>query len=298
MIGQALVQFLTMVQQLLSDYVSRAEANGRQTAEIERCKQLYAEFSRIVASLLQGSAHKLPEQVAAALKRAFDIAEQIVEQPLGLVQTQLRDHLYDMAQRPEYAAVAGSMLYEAATALRDTSVKQLVWSQERFRRPFVSRLLHRPYRHVGPADVDIQLVELLTVVHTTSRAAEIALRRLDLTNHPATLLLVGQSASTMSIAPPPSVGGAATARIQLSASPAVMERLRGALVGNAAFLADQSSVALNELAKATRPGGGVNAHTVRANCMKLLHGCAIGMARSERTRDIIATLRDGTVDAA
>lgn len=293
--GQALIQFLTMVERLLSDYVARAEANGRQTAEIERCKQMYAEFSRIVASLLQGSTHQLPEHVMSALKRAFDLAEQIVEQPLELVQAQLRDHMYDMAQRPEYAAVAGSALYEAAAALRDTSVKQLIWSQERFRRPFLSRLLHRPYRHVGPADVDIQLVELLSVVHTTSRAAEIALRRLDLTDHPATLLLARQPASGIGIAPPPSVGGAT---IQLSASPVVMERLRRALMSNAAFLADQSNVALTELAQATRPGGGVNAHTVRANCMKLLHGCAIGMAQSVRTRDVIATLRDGTVDAA
>lgn len=292
-----LSQFLTMVQQLLSDYVSRAEANGRQGAEIERCKRLYAEFTCIAESLMSGPVSKISKEAAAALARALEIVETIIGRPIELIQAQLSDHMYEMSLRPEYAAIPGSALYKAASHLRATATKQFVWSNERFRRPFIATLLHRPYRHVGPADVDIQLVALLVASHETSRAAEGALRRLDLANHPATLLMARQSQGSILIPPTPG-DDAASALIQLSAPRDVMERLRGKLLQAASLLGDQARVTVAELEQATTPGGGIDARIVRENCLKLLRACAIGLAHIEDVREYIANLGSHTVDAA
>ncbi|HEX6819221.1 MAG TPA: hypothetical protein VF120_12665 [Ktedonobacterales bacterium] len=297
MIGQALVQFLTMVQQLLSDYVSRAETNGRQSAEIERYKRLQAEFACIVTSLLHGPDGKLPKDALTALARAFEIVEMIVERPVDLLRAQVGDHLYEMSLRPEYAAIPGSILYNAAAHLRATAANQFAWSNERFRRPFLTALLHRPYRHVGPADIEIQFVALLAAAREMSRAAESALRRLDLATHPATLLLPKQAQPD---APSPAISseGSSSALIKLSAPHDVMERLRSKLVVSASLLGDQSRVTVEELAKATVPGGGVDPRIVRENGLKLLRACAIGIAHIENGRKYIADLNNNTVDAA
>ena len=297
MIGQSLSQFLTMIQQLLADYVSRAEANGRQSAEIERYKRLQAEFACIATSLLHGPAGKLSKDALTALARAFEIVEMIVERPIDLLQAQVGDHLYEMSLRPEYAAIPGSILYNAAVHLRATAAKQFAWSNERFRRPFLAALLHRPYRHVGPADIDIQFVALLAAAHEMSRAAESALRRLDLATHPATLLLPRQTQPD-ALAPAIPGAGSTSALIKLSAPHDVMQRLRSKLIVSAGLLGDQSRVTAEELEKATVPGGGVDPRIVRENSLKLLRACAIGMAHIHDGRKYIADLNNNTVDAA
>ncbi|HKV84994.1 MAG TPA: hypothetical protein VJN88_10585 [Ktedonobacterales bacterium] len=296
MIGAVVNYMICMIQSLLKDYVERAEKNGLQSAELAWYKHRHEEFMRIASSVLSAAGATPGDELTTALGRAFEIFESIVQRSFEFKQEQARDFLYELSLRPDYAATAGSALYAAVGDMRGESATQLQWLASRFHRPLLNQVLRQPYRHVGPADVDVQLAGLLSVVQQTYKAAEYAVRQLDLAHHSLNLLLPKPTAS----APLPSPWdshSAASVEVQMSSTPSVMATLRTDHFATVAFLGEQSANTQASLGVATKPGGGIDAQVVRTNSVKTLRYCLLAAQRVESQRKYIADLASGTVDA-
>lgn len=293
-------QLLFSVERLLADYVARAEQGGKLSAEAERQRSLFGEFQRIVTPLLEANDTTLPKMSADALTKALHLVHLLIEAAETHVQARATEYLRDAALDPARAAEAGSLLCEALVALIALAERQLAWLEARFKQTWWERRRRSDYKRIGPCDLDIRLIELMTALHTTMHDAETALRRLDLLHHPVNDLLLhgkpnGNDSSSLttveSLTP-------RTIVTKTSAPLEIMESLRLAHARAVNLVKSHASDALDIVRGGSHQGGGVDPRAVRTASVMTVRLCVIALKQAQEEHKKLTDYELGIVEAS
>lgn len=280
--SEILSQLLWLIRQLLLDYVERAEKSAQQSADASPSRSLFDEFQRIVTPLLNQRGLTAAAASNEVLEKALKLVATVVTSTETHVRAGATEYLREAALNPVRAAEAGSLLCDALIALITLADGQLVWLDARFKRSWLDRRLSRPYEHIGPSDLDIRLVELMTALHTTTHDAESALRRLDLMHHPVSdFLLKGRGnedeSATLTTSEPLTPRTIVT---MTEASVADMDGLRTTHTGTVKLVKSHATDALNIVQVSRKPGGGVDPRAVRTASVMTVRFCVIALKRA------------------
>lgn len=305
--SQFFTQLMYALERLLNDYVAHAEHSGELNADAARKRSLLAEFKSLVTPILDAHDTTLPKVSDELLSKALGLVATLISSAQTNMRAQATDYLRDAAMNPAHAAEAGSLLREALDALIALAVRQLAWLDERFKRTWWERVRDRTSLHVGPCDLDIRLVELMTALHTTTHDAETALRRLDLRHHPVhDLLLSGKTSGNGSddnasvkavrfLAPEKFV--TKTSADVTSTDAKVMEDLRKTHTSTVTMVKLHATDAREMVIGGTQPGGGVDPRAVRNASVMTVRFCLIALKQAQAEHQRLVDLNDNVIDS-
>lgn len=200
-----LIELLKVIQLTLTLNAEQEKATGRRNVEAEVNRLLLDELKRFLTPLLESGSQELPRVTAATINEARHLANRCIEILSRYAADQAGDYLEDRALSPALAAAAGSRLYKALTDLLAVTEAQEKWLKERFSQPFLERVKFRNYRPVGPADIDIKLLQLQLALQIAESDTERALRDLNQNANPLKYLMPGMAQPATPPAAPPAV---------------------------------------------------------------------------------------------
>ena len=301
-----LLTLLSVIQQMLTAYSEQANTTARRNVDAEMNRLLLDEVRRFLKPLLDKGSEELPRVTEQTITHAIDLANRGISLLSRYAADQASDYLEDRALSPVLAAAAGSRLYKALSDLLAVTEAHQQWLDTRFRQQsFLDWARRRPYRPVGPADIDIKLLQLEIALHITESDTERALSDLNQTRNPLKYLVPGialpSAQTTAPLAGPLAVGVPTGTRpddsLQIEAPrPRIKEAQQeySALID---LLKEHVSNIMNDLQTATMPGGGINPHVVRIAIGATLYICVLGLRLVQAQRNSVSILNSKTVEA-
>ncbi len=303
-----LIQLLQMLIDANEASRKRAEISGFRAAQVnmyEKLDKSLRDTHAEIMTLLKCSTQVTAGTFAVPTQRLMDAIVQFVKDSTD-------DYLSGRTLTPAEAAVPGGLIYDALNNVRMTAEELVRWADERFHRSTMNKLLHRPYLHVGPAEVTVRLATLRQSLMDALDDTNRALAQFGQPHHPLKYLLLLLST--------PQTGAAITSHIEDSSSPSEtsetselhrqperqpplsapiydMQRMYNRLIDLAKRIIGMAERLLLDLKKATRPGGGIDPRVAKQSAAAAVKLCAIGLREVDDRIDRLTRLDANIVDA-
>lgn len=265
------LQVLMGILAAVREYVNSAERARRDEMELKILRELLSELDKLIAPLVAAATSGTVKASQATIEQVMNIMKRSGTALASYAYDNVADYIEDKSMSNAAAVQASMRLHEALVALLGVIGNQRQWLKNRFHRPALNRLLYKPYRVVEPADFQMQVVELMSMLDSVALEAERAQRDVALAHHPARYFLPGISGP---LAPtPPETENSPISRREPRQVLRTTRELRKMYSSTLLFVEEFAQQVKTRLEQHTRPGGGINAIIVRAQIILTISFC-------------------------
>ncbi len=264
---QVLMGILAAVQ----EYVKSAERARRDEMELKILRELLNELDKLISPMVAAATSGTAKASQATIEQVMNIMKRSGTALASYAYDNITDYIEDKSLSNAAAVEASTRLHEALAALLGVIMNQRQWLDTRFRRPALSLLMKKPYRVVEPADFQMQVVELMSMLDSVTLEAERAQRDAALAHHPTRYLLSGIPPLLASTAP--ETENSPISRREPRQVLRTIYELRKMYYSTLLFVEEFAQQVKTRLEQHTRPGGGINAIVVRAQITLTISFC-------------------------
>ncbi len=265
-------QVLLTILRSLQEYIRAAERARHDEMELKILRELLNELDRLISPLVSSAASGAARISQDSFREVMEIMGRAGAALASYAYDNVTDYIEDKSLSNAAAVTASTRLHEALAALLGVTADQRRWLDTRARPPaLMSRFRSGPYRQVEPADFQMQVVELASMLDSVAQEAERAQRDIALAHHPSRYFL--PSLPALPTPTQPETEQSPVSRREPQQILKTTNELRKMYGSTLLFVEEFAGQVKTRLEQHTRPGGGINAIIVRAQITLTISFC-------------------------